>query len=75
MKRIDLSELALLAGLVVAGLGAAIALIYADWRTYQPDAYAFAEGLRSLEIGLANLSLAFFAAHLWPALRAAKRQG
>lgn len=73
MKRMGLSELMLLGGQVAAGFGAAIALIYSVWRVYQSDAQAFVEAVRSLEIGLANLSLAFFIVYLWPRLRAANR--
>ncbi len=75
MKRIDLSGLLLLSGQAMAAIGAVIALFYAVWRIYQADAHAIAEGLRSLEIGLMNLSLAFFAAFLWPRIRGAKRPG
>ena len=75
MKRIDLSELMLLGGQAAAGFGAAIALLYAVWRTYQADALAYGEGVNSLAIGLMNMSLALFAAFLWPHFRAAKSRG
>ena len=74
MKRFDLSELGLLSGQAVAGLGAAIALFYAVWRTWQVDAHAFPEGLRSLSVGMMNMSLVLLAGYFWPRLRAANRQ-
>jgi hypothetical protein len=74
MKRIDLSELGLLGGQSVAGFGAAAALLYAVWRTWQVDAQAFPEGVHSLSIGLMNMSLVLLAAYFWPRLRQANRQ-
>jgi hypothetical protein len=73
-RRFEPSELGLLGGQYVAGFGAATAFVYAVWRTWQGDAHAFPEGVRSLSIGLMNLSLVLLAAYFWPRLREANRQ-